>query len=268
VTAFLGLDLAWTAHRESGVCVLRERGGEVTIERLDAAVVGTEELAALVCSLGDDVVAAIDAPLMLTDERRAERELGRVYGARKAGAYLATRPFLEKMSGLAGPNLAVALALAGGNFDPARFWASRRGRHVFEVYPHAAHVSLFALDERIPYKKGTIVRRRSGLQLLQGHLGALLARDLPVVARHPLARAAIDPALPSVLRGRALKHLEDQLDGLTCAYTAYHLWRHGEAGTEQYGGWEDGSIVVPRWPAGHALAVRGADPGGPGDESR
>jgi predicted RNase H-like nuclease len=50
----------------------------------------------------------------------------------------------------------------------------------------------------------------------------------------------------TLVPGQALKNLEDRLDALTCAYVAYHCWRHGPDGFQVFGCGEHGCIVVPR----------------------
>lgn len=54
--------------------------------------------------------------------------------------------------------------------------------------------------------------------------------------------------------GMALKNLEDRLDALTCAYVAYHCWKHGPDGFRVFGCDEHGSIVTPRLVSGVTYA--------------
>lgn len=51
---------------------------------------------------------------------------------------------------------------------------------------------------------------------------------------------------PLERRGRGLKALEDSLDALVCAYTAYFHWYHNGAMTQVFGSVADGYIAVPQ----------------------
>lgn len=243
--AFIGLDLAWTPHHETGVCVLEGTAEAMRLTRLDCVVEPPEAFATLCCSFGLDAVVAIDAPLIVEPERRAESELARNFGKYKAGAYSANMPFLTKMNGLAGPQLAKHLIAAGFCFDPMKLTRAAHGRFAMEVFPHPAHVVLFELEQRLAYKKGPLAARRTAMLQYQRHLAALLARELPLVFESPAVRDVLAADSTNV-PGRALKNLEDRLDALSCAYVAYHCWKHGPTGFSVFGCAEHGCIVVPR----------------------
>ncbi|MEP6872074.1 MAG: DUF429 domain-containing protein, partial [Anaerolineaceae bacterium] len=209
------------------------------------AIKSPEDFATFSESFGDDVVVAVDAPLIVEPARRAEAQLGSVYGKYHAGAYSANMPFLEGMNGLAGPNLAKLLKAKGFELDPGRVTKQARGRFALEVFPHPAHVELFQLQMALKYKKGLVACRRIALAQYQANLAGLLASELPLVLDAPLVREALCvEAL--IAKGKALKNLEDRLDALTCAYVAHHCWRHGQAGFRVFGCNEHGCIVVPR----------------------
>jgi predicted RNase H-like nuclease len=264
--AFIGLDLAWTDHHESGVCVLVGDAEGMELRVLDAFVGTPEGFAALCCSYGPEVVVAVDAPLIVTPERSAEAALAKVFGKYKASAYSANLAFLQKMGGLAGPWLAQELCALGFSVVPSGL-VCRRGPVAVEVYPHAAHIRLFDLLERLPYKKGTLARRKHALRHYQRYLGRLLGGELRGVLEHPELQQLLDRSALDV-PGKVLKRLEDKLDAVTCACVAYHLWRHGEAGFELFGSDEHGAIVVPRVPpvlhavgGGHAHKLQDASEG-------
>jgi predicted RNase H-like nuclease len=242
--AFVGLDLAWTARNETGVCVLRGDASTLALERLGCAVATPAGFADLCDSLGDDVVVAVDAPLVVHPERRAERDLAKVFGKYKASAYFANMPFLEKMNGTAGPKLAIELRKRGFQVVPSGLGRRGVGRTAIEVFPHPAHVVLFGLDERLKYKKGPVAQRRAQMVIYQGFLRTLLAVEMPSVLDSALVVAALDREA-TLARGRALKNLEDRLDALTCAYVAFHCWNHGPAGYRVFGSDEGGAIVTP-----------------------
>jgi predicted RNase H-like nuclease len=256
---FIGLDLAWTPHHETGICILEGDARSVRLLRLDCCIDTPDGFARLCDSSGADVVAAIDAPLLVHPDRRAERELGTVFGKYKAGAYSANLPFLTKMNGLAGPLLAEALRSRGFDLAPSRVSRETAGRFALEVFPHPAHVVLFGLDERIPYKKGPVAARRAALLDYQSRLRRLFEEELPgVLSSQPVGEALSRDAVLAV--GKALKNLEDRLDALTCAYVAYHCWKHGPEGFRVFGCDEHGSIVTPRLVPGVTCAPERPSP--------
>ena len=244
MVTFVGLDLAWTATHETGVCVLEETNGGVVLRKLCCRISTPEGFATMCESFGDDVVVAIDAPLVVQPERRAEAELGSVYAKFQAGAYSANMPFLTKMNGLAGPDLAKLLKSREFCLDPARLKERASGRFALEVFPHPAHVSLFPIPMALKYKKGRVACRRTALADYQWCLRSLLGAELPLVLTAPEVQKALLASAVEA-KGRALKNLEDRLDALTCAYIAYHCWRHGRPGFEVFGCSDHGCIVVP-----------------------
>ena len=73
------LDLAWTATKESGICRLEGTSpNDLRCARVGAMARSVEELVEDVAEIAGTVVVAIDAPLLYTPERWAEREIGRV----------------------------------------------------------------------------------------------------------------------------------------------------------------------------------------------
>jgi predicted RNase H-like nuclease len=103
---------------------------------------------------------------------------------------------------------------------------------------------LFDLPKIIKYKKGTVDEKRSGLQSLATHIGRL-AHARPSLTPNDLLVEILYADL-STLRGAALKHHEDILDAIVCAYVSCYLchWRWDE--NEVFGSVQQGYISNPK----------------------
>jgi len=246
VSTFIGLDLAWAAHNESGICWLEGGTSEsLTCARLEAAVRDIDDLADEIAAVQGTVVVAIDAPLLYTTDRWVEKEISRQFARYHASAHSAHGAVRQERT--AGIDLGRALEDRGFSLDPATLGPCRSERRVaVEVYPHTIHVRLFNLTERLPYKSKqgrTVTFRREILQLYQDHLRALVEREAPSALDHPDAWSALTPRTAQDAKGADLKRLEDKLDGLTCALAAWLAWSNHRA-------WEtigdmNGYMVVP-----------------------
>ncbi len=242
----VGLDLAWTSHRESGICWFEgETPRDLRCTRLEAAVCGTENLADEIAAVEGPVVVAIDAPLLYTPERWAEREVARRFGRYKASPHQAH--YAVRQGYTAGIDLGEALEACGFELEPAPLLRGEQGRFAVEVFPHTVHVRLFGLAERLPYKpRGgrSVAFRREVMQQYQDHLRALLQREAPGVLESAEVQRALAPETAAGARGAELKRLDDTLDGLTCALSAWLLWKEPDR-------WEtigdlNGYIVAPK----------------------
>ncbi len=242
----IGLDLAWTPGRNTGICIARfaDKGVGELLE-LSARCDTPSGFADLAAAFAGDVIVAVDAPLIVGPDRLADRALARRDGRAKASPYQANLRFLQRMNGMAGPDLAGELVARG--FKHCLPGGGESVRCFVEVFPHAAHVSLFELGERILYKKGTLAVRREGMRKYQGLLRTLLADYWPWAIEDQAVQHALSP-LALECPGRTLKAIEDQLDALTCAFTAWHVATLGLAGCDVYGDEATGMIVVPSGP--------------------
>lgn len=244
-TAIVGLDLAWKDGRPSGLCVLRDHGDVVELVLVECRVDTPEGWAHFLSSLGPNSVVAVDAPLAWRTACHAERALGRAFGRYHAAPYMAGSDFLRRLELTCGPRLAEALIGEGFDLDPRKLQlAGAPGRFAFETYPHAFHVRTFALERRIPYKKGRMEGRRAGMNAYQEHLARALCEHAPAVAADPRMAVLLAPEATAA-RGPALKALEDQLDAVTCVLAALFAWRNGVREADLFGEPVEGYIVIP-----------------------
>ena len=244
---FIGLDLAWSPKKESGICWLVGDSSEnLSCRRLTAEVSNMENLAQEISLVDGSVVVTIDAPVLYSPERNVEREIARRFGKYQAAAH-SPHPHV-KAGRKAGIDLGEALTQRGFDCDPQDLLRGKRpARTAVEVYPHTIHVRLFDLEERIPYKKRPKRSWESCQEAMrdyQRHLHDLIDREAPGVLKHPGVKHSLDPVITQSLKGAAYKRLDDTLDGLTCALAAWLIWQEPER-------WEmigdlNGYIVVPR----------------------
>ncbi|MYG90482.1 MAG: DUF429 domain-containing protein [Chloroflexi bacterium] len=243
---FVGLDLAWKPENESGLSWLEGDSPEnqrcTRLEPDDPDIDGhADELAAI----AGTVVVSIDAPVLYTPARWVDTYINRVFGRFNASAHSAHYAYREGRR--AGIELGYALANREFTLDPRPLLdGNRECRLGLEVYPHTLHVRLFELKERILYKYGKkpLDVLRPGMQQYQSLLRDLLQREAPRVLEHSEILRVLDHRVVESAIGKDYKRVEDSLDGVTCAVSAWLMWNEPKR-------WEllgdmGGYIVVPR----------------------
>ncbi|MGE0598452.1 MAG: DUF429 domain-containing protein [Dehalococcoidia bacterium] len=241
-----GIDLAWSGRRPTGVCIVECDGMHSRLLALSCtdSTAGALEIAELLHQLGPDVVAGIDAPLIVGPARHAEAELARSFGRQGVYAYAARADFLQRHGIEEGPRLGRSLAMNGWNLDPSALAPGSAGRHALEVFPHATTVSLLGSPRALKYKKGRMASRLEPLAALQSLLRTCAERELPcLVAAEPTGILTKPIGAQSIAN---LKSVEDRLDAICCAIAAHHIWKYGTAGLAMFGNSQNGYIAVPK----------------------
>jgi predicted RNase H-like nuclease len=253
---FLGIDFGWRSQ-PSGLCALHWQDGALHLGDLRRVEVLPEIFAWVDEQMPEGVTGgiAVDAPTLIPNEtgmRLCDRLAHRYFGKYHAGCYPANlgSPFAER-------TLALGRGLEDRGFAHApRLEAKQPGRFQVEVFPHPAMIHLFKLDRIIKYKKGKVAERRSELSRLR----QCILTHLPVHNPSLMLPADALPVVPQ--RGIDLKHLEDRLDSLICAYVAAHWWAWGDARNQVLGDETTGYIIVPD-PERRGLS---GQPGATGDD--
>ena len=153
---FVGLDLAWTGHNETGICWFEgETPADLTCTAHRGRCTQRRGLADEVAAVEGSAIVAIDAPVLYTAERWAESEIA-------AALRAITRPsphqvhYAVRRDDGRHPASVRRSRRATLPFTRKRYSRGERdGRVVVEVFPHTIHVRLFDLAERIPYKRKT-----------------------------------------------------------------------------------------------------------------
>lgn len=233
---FVGIDLAWGERNATGLAVLDASGqlvGSTTVKTDD-------DIASwLDASAPNPIVVAVDAPLIvpnLTGQRVPETLIGRAFGKYGASAHTSNR-------GKAYFNPPRAQTLAQ-RFEWSTNPDTGTGQGVpvcIEVYPHPALVGLFALPQRILYKKGR--ERQAGFEQLATCLETVPELRLAESTRWQAIRRIIASPLPG-----DFNRIEDEIDAILCAHLAW-LWHHRPEALQVYGSFEEGYIVAPPPPS-------------------
>lgn len=240
MNAYVGIDLAWKDTNRTGLAAVDGTGRLVS----SGALKSDDDLAEWLTKYAPKpTVVAVDAPLIVpnaTGQRLGEKLIGQSYGRYGASAYPANRG-----NPLFNPPRAERLAQRfGWEVDPASPIGDSRTVCI-EVYPHPALVGLFALPQRVLYKKGA--NRRAGFLELAALLESVPELRLADSGRWAELLAVIaDPAPGDLTR------IEDELDAILCAYLAW-LWHHRPETLTVFGTLEDGYIVAPPSPTHPAL---------------
>jgi predicted RNase H-like nuclease/ppGpp synthetase/RelA/SpoT-type nucleotidyltranferase len=242
---FVGIDLAWGERAPSGLAVLDESGALVHLSRATTDDQIAEALGGYVAA---DCLAGIDAPLVVnnpTGNRPCEAALNHDFARFDAGTHPTNTGKPEFSAGTRGSRVATRLGL---DIDPLH----PTGRRAVEVYPHAALIALFGLGRTLKYKQ----RTNRPFPLLHAEMLRLIAliegleqARLPLRVIGCAAWNVVVAGVAGATRKGELRHAEDQLDAVVCAYVAMLAVRHPESITV-YGDPETGRIVTPTLPEG------------------
>lgn len=247
--SFVGVDLAWSPARPTGVAIARgdEHGARLVAWRSDAE--GYREVVELIRSHagGSPAVVAVDAPLVVPNQdsiRPCDRGVNADFRPFRAGVYPANRALLRRYGGFEGERLRGAL-LADDYVDAVPLRARDKRQALFETYPHAVMVALFRLSRRLPYKARG--RRRSwpvreeAYREYRSHLAGLSEAEPRLEVPPSLLEGELEG-----LSEKERKSYEDLLDGVLCAYMAQYAWYWGPQRCRLYGSVKEGYMILPR----------------------
>lgn len=223
----IGVDFGWMSGASGLAWMVSDSGGIRFVETARIADVG-EVIAWIETRAGNDCVVAVDAPLQLGNAsgmRAAEKAAHRLYGRYDAGCYPAHQGsvFAARTTGFSKALSELGFVLSHEPFQ--------KGRRQFECFPHIVSVEMFGLDRILKYKKGPRAARGAALAQLRD----LIARRLGIE----------DLKLPEIPQRGDLKDMEDRLDAILCAYSAYWWWRWGYERNRVLGDPEEGCMIVP-----------------------
>jgi predicted RNase H-like nuclease len=264
---FIGLDLAWAAKNNTGAAVIEYDpaldGNTGRLIRWPDGLGDNDTILEFVNEVApapDPAVIAIDAPLAVPNvsgSRACDRELTRVFGKYQAGTHPANRTNLGRYGNppgdIRGETLARRLSEELAFRQDPQIVPRQPTRQFFECYPHPATIVLFNLNRTLKYKRklrSLENDRFAAYEQLQSLLASL--SNAPSEPRLTFPASLLERDTRQ-LAGATLKHYEDMLDGILCAYIAFYHWWWGAEKTYIFGDLASGHIVTPISPELRAL---------------
>ncbi|MFB9315426.1 DUF429 domain-containing protein [Nocardioides plantarum] len=242
---YVGIDLAWGDKKPTGLAVIDADARLLLV----SAVLADDEIEAALAAYDGPCLVAMDAPLVVrnaTGMRPAERELSADFRRFDAGTHPSNTGKPEFAHGTRAARVAKRLGL---DIDPR----SGRARRAIEVYPHPATIVLFGLEKVLRYKAKPgrdLELLRSELLTLMGHVEGVVTTDETWAALRTTVQTATQKA--------QLRRVEDQVDGVLCAYLALFADTR-PAEVTRYGDLETGYIVTPTLPPARPAAPSHAE---------
>lgn len=243
---FIGIDLAWRSDKNhSGAAVLQGDWNGVAIQSVSDGIKTLKEVQSFIetHATGDSVVA-IDAPLIIRNsegQRPCEKDIGHRFGAAHASAHSSN---LKLYPDAGSVRLAAHLENKGFKHCPEPHERLLGGKWFFEVYPHPAHLVLFKRSRIIKYKKGSVSSRKKGLHEFRESIRCFLFQATPPLLPSPQLLSLLERLLDD-LNGQAVKHYEDTIDAIFCAYFAAYFWTWSYERNEMIGNSDTGYIINP-----------------------
>ena len=193
---YIGIDLAWGDKQPTGLAVIDD---DARLLLVSAVRTDDEIEAALAAYVAGDCLAAIDAPIVVTNatgSRPAEQQLSRDFRRYDAATHPSNTGKPEFANGTRAARVAKRLGL---DIDPQ----SGRRRRAIEVYPHPATIVLFGLPKVLRYKAKPgrdLDLLRSELLTLMSFVATAVSMLLPPAGRPPLSEPALRRAPQLVSR--------------------------------------------------------------------
>ena len=244
---FIGIDLAWRSDKNhTGTAVLNGDNSGLSIQSVSLGITNLREVQLFIHTHAqNNSVVAIDAPLIILNpegQRPCEKEIGHRFGAAHASAHTSN---LKLYPNAGSVKLSAHLKEQGFIHCPEPHERFLGGKWFFEVYPHPAHLVLFNRSRIIKYKKGRVSSRKEGLHEFRESIRRFLCQADPPLLENPQLISLLDRSLND-LNGQSLKHYEDTLDAILCAYLAAYFWTWSYDRNEMIGSLETGYIINPK----------------------
>ena len=239
---YVGIDLAWTNKRPSGVCVLNNSG---KILFWETALLKDNDIVNIIQKYNDGKLQiAIDAPLVVPNEN-GSRPCDRLFRKHRVhgyalGIFVSNRAFLNKTYGLIRGEYLTKTLLH--HFPQCNLTAKPKNNAswIIETFPTALAYGLFPeltpIDHKIKSKKPYAHYQNGMRRLLMAIESILKETQNPANILEQVEGWRVE------INNKNHKHIEDAVDGFLCAYGLY-LMDKGQADVVSFGDEENGFIV-------------------------
>lgn len=239
---YVGIDLAWTNKRPSGVCILNNSG---QILFWETALLKDNDIVGIIKNFNDEQVQiAIDAPLVVPNEN-GSRPCDRLFRKHRVhghalGIFVSNRIFLNKTYGMIrGEELTQTLLQY---FPQCRLTANpaTNASWIIETFPTALAYGLF--PELIPIDHK--VKSKKPYEHYQNDMTKLLVAIQTILKEMQNPSKILEQleGWKTEINKKNHKHIEDAVDGFLCAYGLY-LMDNNQADVISFGDEENGFIV-------------------------
>lgn len=199
---YLGIDLAWTSHHKTGICVIND---EKQIEYLDAGVYDDAFLVSWIKN-NQPCIVSIDAPLVVKNEIGGRACDSLLMKTKINGHYLklyaTSRSYmLRSFKEIRGEKILSFLS----DF--------KLGSNIIETFPTGIYLSLFPKLYLNKYKLSSKLDLETLIKNSSNLVSAIKGMGFTVG----------DLKIEEVKTKKAYKTIEDQLDALLCAIHSYHF---------------------------------------------
>ena len=239
---YVGIDLAWTYRRPSGLCILNDSG---QILFWETALLEDDDIVDIIQKYDDGTLQmAIDAPLIVPNEN-GSRPCDRLFRKHRVhghalGIFVSNRAFLNKTYGMIRGEILTQTLL--DHFPQCSLTANPASNRswIIETFPTALVYGLFPeltpIEHKIKSKKPYAHYQNNMRRLLGSIKGILSETQNPPIILEQVEqwRTEIDK--------KNHKHVEDAVDAFLCAYGLY-LMDNGQAEVVSFGDVENGFIV-------------------------
>jgi len=237
----IGIDLAWQSENNTTALAIGILSGrEFHISKIHNSLDSLNAIKDAIDNEDKVQGLSIDAPLIIkndTGQRKCEHELSQVYGSRYASCHASNTTLYPNSASTTLSNY-----LLNSKFK--HLGNPEEDQWQIECYPHPALIEIFALSERLPYKKGSVIDRKNGQIRLANLLKSLSNSNFLTLTLDDSCNFYLDETHILSQAGKSLKQNEDALDSIICAYIGALYGSRTPHHT--FGNIESGYIYVPK----------------------
>lgn len=239
---YVGIDLAWTNKRPSGLCILNDFG---QILFWETALLGDKDIVDIIQKYNNATLQiAIDAPLVVPNEN-GSRPCDRLFRKHRVhghalGIFVSNRTFLNKTYGMIRGEILTQTLL--DHFPECSLTAipTKSASCIIETFPTALVYGLFPeltpIEHKVKNKKPYAHYQHDMKRLLDSIEGILKEHNNPSTFLEQVEEWRKE------INKKNHKHIEDAVDGFLCAYGLY-LMDNGQAKVVSFGDVKNGFIV-------------------------